>query len=234
MRLTEHLFSLLNMRSVDLTAKAVIRDEALRLFAASGPDAVSVRQVASAAGVSPALVLHHWGSKEGLRAGVDAHVGAVIDQLLDAIAAELRAYPAGSGYPGHLSGQPEAQPELTSLAQAVMTHLPPSSPVLGYLRRLFLAADAAGVALMRRWYDASQDLLTSMVDAGAMRPGLRPEVRAAVLMANDLAVLLLRDGLQQLLQEDPLGPTGVVQWSEELLDLYTHGLLLSPGGDDAR
>ena len=43
------------MRSAadDRTARAAIRDEALRLFAAQGPDAVTVRQVAAAAGVSP-------------------------------------------------------------------------------------------------------------------------------------------------------------------------------------
>jgi ABC-type multidrug transport system fused ATPase/permease subunit len=49
----------------DRTAWAVIRDEALRLFAGRGPDAVAVRQVAAAAGVSPGLVIHNFGSKGG-------------------------------------------------------------------------------------------------------------------------------------------------------------------------
>jgi tetracycline repressor-like protein len=38
---------------------------ASRLFAAHSPDAVTVRPIATAAGVSPALVVHHFGSKEG-------------------------------------------------------------------------------------------------------------------------------------------------------------------------
>jgi pimeloyl-ACP methyl ester carboxylesterase len=42
---------------------------ASRLFAVHGPAAVTVRQIATAAGVSPALVVHHFGSKEGLREG---------------------------------------------------------------------------------------------------------------------------------------------------------------------
>ncbi len=49
-----------------MTAREVVRDEGLRLFVAHGPDAVTVRQIAAAAGVSPALVVHHFGSKEGL------------------------------------------------------------------------------------------------------------------------------------------------------------------------
>lgn len=55
------------MRSVqgrgrgNLTARAVIRDEALCLFAARGPAAVSLRQVAAAAGVSPGPAIHHFG-----------------------------------------------------------------------------------------------------------------------------------------------------------------------------
>ena len=67
---------MLNMGSVpdDRTARAVIRDEALRLFAGRGPDAVTVRQIAAAAGVSPGLVIHHFGSKDGLREAVDQYV----------------------------------------------------------------------------------------------------------------------------------------------------------------
>src|SRR5689334_13857642 len=42
---------------------------ASRLFAAHGPDAATIRQIATAAGLSPALVVHHSGSKEGLREG---------------------------------------------------------------------------------------------------------------------------------------------------------------------
>jgi Bacterial regulatory proteins, tetR family len=47
------------MRSApdDRTARAVIQDEALQLFAERGPDAVTVRQIAAAAGVSPGLVI---------------------------------------------------------------------------------------------------------------------------------------------------------------------------------
>ncbi len=63
--------------------KTLLRDTALALFAARGPDAVSVRDVAAAAGVSPGLVVHHFGTKQALRQAVDDHVTAVFQALLD-------------------------------------------------------------------------------------------------------------------------------------------------------
>ncbi|WP_353963544.1 helix-turn-helix domain-containing protein [Streptomyces sp. NBC_00078] len=50
------------MRSIrdDRTTRAVIRDEDLRLFSASGWEAVTMRQIAAAADVSPGLVMHTW------------------------------------------------------------------------------------------------------------------------------------------------------------------------------
>jgi TetR/AcrR family transcriptional regulator, regulator of cefoperazone and chloramphenicol sensitivity len=45
-------------------ARLILRG-AWRLFAVPGPDAVTIWQIATAAGVSPALVVHHFGSKEG-------------------------------------------------------------------------------------------------------------------------------------------------------------------------
>lgn len=44
---------------------------AIRLFGEHGIRGTSLREVAKAAGVSPALVVHHFGSKEGLVAAVD-------------------------------------------------------------------------------------------------------------------------------------------------------------------
>jgi AcrR family transcriptional regulator len=61
---------LLNVRSAsgaesDLTARARIRDAAIRRFGSDGFGA-SVRAIAADAAVSPGLVMHHFGSKEGL------------------------------------------------------------------------------------------------------------------------------------------------------------------------
>src|SRR5215472_6237242 len=58
---------------VDLTARAQIRNAAIAVFAEEGFDA-SFRTIAKRAGVSPGLITHHFGSKDGLRAECDAEV----------------------------------------------------------------------------------------------------------------------------------------------------------------
>jgi TetR/AcrR family transcriptional regulator, regulator of cefoperazone and chloramphenicol sensitivity len=202
------------MRSMpdDRTARAVIRDEALRLFAEHGPEAVTVRQIAAAAGVSPGLILHHFGSKQGLREAVDQHVLTLFDVMLGEMTGE-HAYdlfdPAASG----------------SLAEAIVRHLPPQSPVPAYLRRLLLDGGQGGRELFRRLFQLSAQTLDALAAAGLAAPGADPAVRAAFLMSNDLAVLLLREHLAEVLGTDPLSDAGMARWAREALAIYGSGLL---------
>jgi AcrR family transcriptional regulator len=221
----EHRFSLLNVSSMpdDRTTRAVIRDEALRLFAARGTETVTIRQIAAAAGVSAGLVVHHFKSKEGLRAAVDAHVLALFADMLG----ELTGDAAGDLYGPEAAG---------SLAAAVAQHLPPGSPVPAYLRRLLLDGGEAGRELFRRLYDASTGALKSLAAAGMAARGRDPAVRAAILLSNDLAVLLLREHLADVTGTDPLSAEGMARWGGELLAIYAAGLLAGPaeaeGGTD--
>jgi TetR/AcrR family transcriptional regulator, regulator of cefoperazone and chloramphenicol sensitivity len=66
------------MRSVGAkSTRETIVACALRLFGRQGIDATSLREVAAAAEVSPALVVHHFGGKNGLLAAADeAALGA--------------------------------------------------------------------------------------------------------------------------------------------------------------
>jgi len=50
-----------------MTSRARLRDAAIELFAERGFDKTSVKAIAEAAGVSPGLVIHHYGSKDELR-----------------------------------------------------------------------------------------------------------------------------------------------------------------------
>ena len=196
----------------DLTARAVIRDRALELFAERGPEAVTVREIAAAAGVSPGLVLHHYGSKQGLREFVDAHVAG----LFDAMFAVVEKDPSVLADAG-----PQAS---ASFAELMLTSLPPDSPIPAYLRRLLLSGDASGKALFARWFARSLAMTDQLAAAGVLRPTADPAVRTAFLMINDLAVVLLRDHLTDALGVDPLTPDGMRRWAADVVAAYADGV----------
>jgi Bacterial regulatory proteins, tetR family len=93
---TVHPFNNLNVSSerADLTTAAAIRIAAMELFAERGYAAVTIRQIASAAGVSPALVIHHYGSKDKLRALLEERAVAFVESMLDVYAHGLFVLPA--------------------------------------------------------------------------------------------------------------------------------------------
>jgi AcrR family transcriptional regulator len=214
------------MSGTETPARVVIRNEALRLFAEHGADAVSLRQVAAAAGVSPGLVVHHFGGKEGLRAAVDEHAAGVCEDVLREF---RRSSPGGArrgtaARTGEVSG-PLAEDGDASLADALLRRLPHDSPIPLYLRRLLLAGDQAGLRVFRGWYRAQREVLDDMIAAGLARPTRDRAVRAAILVINDLATLLLRDQLIHVLGVDPLTPEGMARWTRQALAIYRNGLL---------
>jgi TetR/AcrR family transcriptional regulator, regulator of cefoperazone and chloramphenicol sensitivity len=58
----------------------------------------------------------------------------------------------------------------------------------------------------------------------------RVPVRAAFLLASDLAVLILRNRLAEVLGIDPLSAAGMRRWGAEVLAIYRDGLAASPPG----
>lgn len=204
----------------DLTARATIRNAALRLFAERGHDAVTVREIATAAGVSPGLVLHHFGSKDGLRAAVDAHAGESFDAVLADLGGQDLADMLANG---------EAT---TSVAEAFARAFPHGSPLPAYLKRLLLTNDPAGAVLFGRWYAATRRLLDAMVEMGAATPSEDPAVRAAFLLVNDLAVILLRNQIAAAIGDDPLTPEGLDRWARDATAVYIGGAF-APSGKES-
>jgi AcrR family transcriptional regulator len=196
----------------DQTARANIRASALELFASRGPDAVSIREIAAAAGVSPGLVLHHYGSKQGLRDSVDEYVASFFEVLTKSSMAEM-AQP-GADTPGVASG----------FAESLISHLPPGSPIPAYLRRLLLLDDPAGRQIFRAWYELTLALTKQGIAQGSMKPTSDLEVRAAFLMVNDLATMLLHKNLAAVVGVDPLTPDGIARWAADAIDAYSTGV----------
>lgn len=199
------------------TVRDEIRACALRLFAERGVAGTSVRDIAACAGTSPANVLHHYGSKEGLREAVDdevahlfAHAASTApDQLADMMD------PAKGGGSG-------------SFAELLLSAVPPDSPVPAYVRRLLLDGGDAGRRLFRSWFDSARALQDSLVASGVARPAEDPDARTAFLLVNDLAMILLREHVADAIGTDPLTTEGAARWTADALDVYHHGAFRTP------
>jgi len=202
--------------------KVLLRDTALTLFAERGVDAVSVRDVAAAAGVSPGLVVHHFGTKDALRQAVDDHVSGLVETMLEAAGSELD--------PGQMAG-PDAGGLAAGIAGLFAQYLPPDSPVPAYVRRLLMSGDA-GRALFRRWFDMTVAMIHAWTATGLLRPTSDPEAMAAFLLLNDLAVFLMRDQVTEVLGVDPMGE-GIERWSRVVMETYAGGVLAPPPGGAA-
>jgi TetR/AcrR family transcriptional regulator, regulator of cefoperazone and chloramphenicol sensitivity len=209
---------MLNMSSApapnDLTARAAIREAALRLFAERDPDAVTVRQIASEAGVSPALVIHHFGNKAGLRAVVDEHVARRFEEIVGALEDDLAESLTGGN--------------AASLAEAFVAAFPPDSAIPAYLRRLLLSNDPTGDAVFTRWFELAERLLADLEAAGVARPSGDRRVRAAFLLVNDLAALLLARQIERACGLELLTSEGMTRWAAEAVDVYARGAFRAP------
>ncbi len=179
----------------------------MRLFAQRGAAAVTLREIAAEAGVSPSLVIHHYGSKDGLREAVDNRAIA----LVDALVTELTG----------VSGKGPSP----SLAAALSSELERDPLLPAYLRRLLIDGGKPAETLFRTLFEAVLSGFATLEAAGLARPSSDADVRAAFLLVNDLAVVLLRDQVHEVLGIDPLARSGMERWTAQVLDVYSRGVL---------
>ncbi len=183
---------------------------ALDLFAERGADAVSVRDVAAAAGVSPGLVVHHFGTKQALCDAVDDYV----TQTLESMLSELGGGMASGG-------------NLASVSAAVLIEHLDGTAIPAYLRRMLMDPQA-GRALFRSWFELARDATVDLERAGTLRSTSDPDALAGFLLSVDLALFLLRDHLTDVLGADPLGPTGASRWAAVVSEVFTRGVFQIP------
>ena len=188
----------------DLTTRARIRDSAIRRFGVDG-FGVPVRTIAQDAGVSPALVIHHFGTKDALRAVCDEHV---LRQIADA---ESDSVVRGS--PGDM------------LAQLATVEL--YAPATGYIVQALLAGGELSRSFLERLVRDTQRYVQEAVDAGRIRPSRDPAARARYLVYLGIGALLVHLRLHPPADGD-LGPA-LRSYADAValpaLELYTDGLL---------
>ena len=196
----------------DLTARARIRDAAVRRFGMDG-FGVSVRTIAADAGVSAALVIHHFGSKEALRAACDEHVLRVIRE------AETDAFTAAA--PMNLVAQ--------------FATIDEYAPLVGYLVQALLAGGDLAATLLTRMTSDAESYLAEAVAAGRMRPSRDPAARAAFLVDVGVGAVLSFVRRHPPVDGDYRATLRAYAEANSLpaLELYTEGLLTDTSMLDA-
>jgi AcrR family transcriptional regulator len=194
----------------DLTARARIRDAALRLFGEVGFERATIRMIAASAGVSPGLVRHHYGAKESLRVACDEYLA----QLLRRINEQTRADPACR----------DRNPVAVARAALGSYH--------AYFTRALVDGSAAPlfdemVRLGEEW----------LADSDADRPApptTDRHARATVVTAMALAVQILQPHVSRGLGVDVPSADGDRLLARIMIDLYSHPLMTPQAAAAAR
>lgn len=183
----------------DQTARARIRDAALRLVGERGFEGATVRDIARAAGVSGGLVRHHFGSKEGLRDACDRYALSRLTYLKEQAVLEGQMT-----NPGFMSA---AQPEFFGIYRYFARSLVDGSPAAG--------------AMFDAMVDLGEDWLARH------HPGQvqDPRAYAALLVATEVGVLSAREQVSSALGADILSPQGHLKLAKAKLDFYSQPLL---------
>lgn len=203
--MVEQAFSILNVRSTasgDLTTRSKIRDAAILLFGRSGFDKTTVREIASEAGGSAGLVIHHFGSKEQLRTACDEHVVAEI-----------------MGRKGELT-----EGNLSATMQRWLADIDAYRPLLDYLSRMLVDGTASGDSLFDDLIVQTETMLADGRADGSIRDASDPRVTAVMVAAHGIMPLILERHIARALGESGLTAAAIRRMTIPTLELYTTGL----------
>ena len=176
LRFTEQLFSVLNMRSA-IDSKDRLIEVAAGVFAREGFSGTSLRMIAVEAGVSAALLVHHFGSKQKL---IEETISVTLgdwmrekDQL-----AELPLSEALSQWPKTAQGGKQK---------------------LAFFKQVMLAGGKPAQLLLERMQIETKERLQAMTASGSMRELEDLDTAALLLSIYGLAPLILSDSIKKIL-----------------------------------
>jgi AcrR family transcriptional regulator len=177
---------------------------ALRLFADRGIGPTTIRDIAAEAGVSPALIRHHFGSKDALREACDAYAMDQMNQIRQQILSEGRLRDHG-----------------------FMTSVHPTATLLqSYLVRSLMDGSPAAASMFDEMVQTGERWLAERKVACADRRAC-----AAVLVAMQMGVFLMPGQLSRVLVVDVSTTAGQVRINRAFVDLFSQSHLTR---DEAR
>lgn len=183
----------------DLTTKARIRDAALNRFPRNGFGATTIRAIAMDAGVSPGLVVHHFGSKDGLREACDSYVvGKFRETKLAAMEDENVTNPGFAATAFQVAG-----------------------PLLRYFGWALVRGHSAADELFDEMVREGLEITRTAVDKGMVKDSRDIVTRTTVHMALMLGMTALHSHVQRNTGVDPLTPEGMARLTPALLEIFS-------------
>ncbi len=182
----------------DLTARARIRQAALKHFAEQGYERATIRGIAQTAGVSPGLLRHHFGSKEALRKACDDYVFEALRQIN-----------------AQLLDDPSHAAEVRR----------PAKPFERYLARALVDGSPTAAAIFDEMVTMTEQWLARADEGRSGPPAVDRRARAAVVTAMAAGIPLLHDHVSRAMGTDMFSPDGDRLIALALLDIYSHQLL---------
>ena len=195
----------------EASGKERILDAAIDLFGAKGVEATTVRGIAAAAGVSPALVLHHFGSKDGLSRAADDRIMQMIAAIRPAMEHSARAVSRG---------EPERFAYLPFLT------LVENPQLAAYIRRILIDGGERASAFLRGAFGQATRLQHDLIAQGVARPTEDVETRVGVLLSMAMSLFILREPLSDVLDFDPLTEDGLERWLAQVQQIVTRGFIV--------
>jgi len=183
-----------------------IREVALRRFGTDGFAATSVRALAKDAGVSPALILHHYTSKDGLREACDEYVYTFFQQML-----------ARQGDP-------------TETMSGVEGFTDDSMTLMRYLMRQASEDSPRANSLISSIIELTKQTTAAQTEAGHVKPSADPDMRAAVLVMLRLGPLLFSSAMQDATGADVLTSEGLRRMYRSTIEILESGIYTHEAG----
>lgn len=184
-----------------------ILEAAVRLLGENGIAATSLKSIAAEAGVSQALIIHHFGSKSGLRRACDAHVNGLIRSRKEE----------------SIDGGPHPDP-----LQALRA-MDDGRPLLRYLVRSLTEGGDDVDDLVDGMVADAESYMERGTEKGIFKPSAAPRERVVLLTLWSLGSLVLHEHLYRLLGVDLLsddaGAEGWAPYMRPAMELFAQGLL---------
>ncbi len=184
-----------------------IRDAAISLFGERGVSATSLKAIATEAGVSQALIVHHYGSKARLRTACDEHVADVLRVRKEEV----------------IDGEASLDPFVA------LRHMENNGPLLRYLVRAMTEGGEHTAHLVDEMVVDAEEYMARGEEAGLIKPSNVPRDRSVLLVIWSMGALALHEHVKRLLDVDLLAPSAppeaLRRYLRPAMELYTQGLL---------